>query len=208
MAVDRGTGGGSGWGQWAPPEWARGGLPTQSTPSGEGSRGSGSWGWGSGPFPWGGTSPASTGGGSAASPASPGGGWGGWGGGGGGGGGSGPPPWAGSVGEGYDWLPWGDWGQAPWASLNQKRSQEAQAWMNVMLPWLQQQAQQQQWGTEFDWRKAMDEWNQQFQQQQFGWAQAQDLWGREHAAEQLEAEREAAALAAYGRRWRPSSRWM
>ena len=84
---------------------------------------------------------------------------------------------------------------------------QQQAWMNVLMPWMQAQTQRQQWGEEFDWRKAMDEWNKQFQGQQFGWQKEQDVWGRGAAQRQLEAEKEAASLATFGRRWRPQTRW-
>jgi len=108
----------------------------------------------------------------------------------------------------YSWLPWRtDWAQAPWAGVPKSQASQQMAWANVMLPWLQASMQGQQWGTEFDWRKAQDQWNRMFQEGQFGWQQEQDRWGREQAQRQLEAERENAAMAAFGRRWRPNTRW-
>jgi len=91
--------------------------------------------------------------------------------------------------------------------------------MNVMLPWLQAYQQGEQWGQQFDWRKAMDEWQQGFQGGQFEWQKEQDVWGRQfqeqQAAQQkaLErerraAEKEMAAVQTFGRRWRPTTRWM
>ena len=137
-----------------------------------------------------------------------------WGGGGGGGGGTpaapaAPVTWAvpGQAGQ-YGWLPWQDWQQAPWANVPTERAQENQAWMNVVLPWMQQQAQQQQWGTEFDWRKAADIWNQQFQQEQFAHQQAQDVFGQDIQRQQLAEQGRQANVAAFGRRWAPNTRWM
>jgi len=137
-----------------------------------------------------------------------------WGGGGGGGGGGGTPAapaapvtWA-VPGGGYSWLPWQDWQQAPWAAVPTERAQEQQAWSNVMLPWMQQAAQQQQWGQEFDWRKAADIWNQQFQAEQFAHQQAQDIWGQGMQAQQLAEQGRQANVAAFGRRWAPNTRWM
>lgn len=100
----------------------------------------------------------------------------------------GKPPWRGAI--GWEPMPWEGWGKTPWASLPNKRAKEAQAWLNVALPWQQAYSQAQQWGQEFDWRKQMDLWTQQFQQQQ------------------LEQMAQEAALQAYGRRWRPQTRWM
>jgi hypothetical protein len=106
------------------------------------------------------------------------------------------------------WLPWGtDWSQAPWGGV-QKDARKQMAWMNTMMPWLQAAQQGQQWGTEFDWRKMQDEWNKQFQEGQFGWQKEQDIWGREQSARQLEADKEAQAMATFSRRWKPETRWM
>jgi len=100
-----------------------------------------------------------------------------------------------------------------------KRGAEAQQWFNTMLPWMQAQVQQGQWGTEFDWRKAMDEWNQAFQEGQFGWQKESDVWARWFQEQQLaqqramelasqQAQTEMANVAAFGRRWKPQTRWM
>lgn len=131
-----------------------------------------------------------------------------WGGGGGGGGGgpAGPTPWTGEIGWGG--VPWQTWEGTPWANVPKGKSQEAQAWFNVMLPWMQQQLQEKQWGTEFDWRKAVDQWQQGFQESQFGWQQEADKWAQGFQESQLAQEREGQNLAVFGRRWKPSTRWM
>lgn len=115
--------------------------------------------------------------------------------------------WAGLAGG---FLPWASWAETPWAQLgNEKKlASRAQAWMNTMLPWLQAQQQQQQWGTEFDWRKQSDLWNQQFQQGQFDWQKEQDIWGQGFQEKALQQEAENAALETFGRRWKPNARWM
>jgi len=134
-------------------------------------------------------------------------------GGGGGGGGTAaaaaPVTWGvpGQAGQ-YSWLPWQDWQTAPWANVPTERAQEQQAWMNVVLPWMQQQAQGQQWGQEFDWRRAQDLFNQQFQQAQFEHQQAQDVWGQGMQQQQLAEQGRQANVAAFGRRWAPNTRWM
>jgi len=132
------------------------------------------------------------------------------GGGGGGGGATGPAAWQGNIGWGG--VPWQTWEQTPWAQAPQGRSEEAMQWFNTMLPWMQQQMQGQQWGTEFDWRKAMDEWNQAFQEGQFGWQKEGDVWARgfqeQQLAQQAQLEQEAQAMSAFGRRWKPQTRWM
>jgi len=115
-------------------------------------------------------------------------------------------------------------------------TQRQLAWFAQMLPYLQAFQQSGQWGQEFDWRQEMDRWSQQFQGGQFDWQQEQDLWGRglqeqmfgweqeqgrwgqgfqeqqlawqqESEAARLQQESEAANLAAFGRRWKPSTRW-
>jgi hypothetical protein len=120
----------------------------------------------------------------------------------------------------YSWLPWGtEWGQTPWAGVSEDQAQQQMAWMNVALPWMQAAMQGQQWGTEFDWRKAMDEWQKQFEQQQFGWQKEQDVWGQGFQEQQLAqqkaleqerqaAEKEMTTMQTFGRRWRPQTRWM
>ena len=149
----------------------------------------------------------------------PGSGWGG--GGGGGGGGQGDPLSQGAVGTpavptvpdprwtgqmpGQEWLPWTSWEQTPWAYVSEKMAPEAMQWFSTMLPWMQQQVQGQQWQESFDWRKAMDEWRQQFET-------GQDVWARgfqeQQLAQQRELEREGQAMQTFGRRWRPQTRWM
>jgi len=108
-----------------------------------------------------------------------------------------------------DWMKQGNpyWSQAAWANVPRDQAQMQQAWMNVMLPYMQAQMQGQQWGEEFDWRKLQDEWNKQFQEQQFGWQKEQDVWGREQAEKQRAAEAENVAMQAFGRRWAPQTRW-
>jgi len=99
------------------------------------------------------------------------------------------------------------------------KSQEAMAWFNVMLPWMQQATQAGQWGQQFDWRKAMDEWQQGFQEQQFGHQQQADMWAQGFQEQQLaqqrameqarhQMEQEVANVQTFGRRWRPQTRWM
>ena len=132
--------------------------------------------------------------------------------GGGGGGGNNtpaPPSWAvpGAPGQ-YNWLPWADWQQTPWANVPTANAQEQQAWMNVMLPWQQAQTQQQQWGQEFDWRKAADQWNQQFQTGQFDWQKQQDALNQALAQRQLEEQARGVNMQTFGRRWQPNTRWM
>jgi len=116
-------------------------------------------------------------------------------------------PGMGGVGQGVT-LPWADWEQRPWATVPGGEQQQAMAWMNVMLPWLQQQAQQEQFGAQ-----------QQFQHQQFGWQQQQDEWARQFQQQQLEqqqaleqarmgTEQEIANVQTFGRRWKPQTRWM
>ena len=118
----------------------------------------------------------------------------------------------------------------------ERGAREKQSWMGAMLPWMQAYQQGQQWGTEFDWRKSNDLWSQAFQESGFDWQKATDLWsqkmqeemfGAEQANTQwgqgfqeeqlgwqkeLEAQRlaqdaETANLQAFGRRWRPNTRW-
>jgi len=109
-------------------------------------------------------------------------------------------------------VPWTAWEQTPWANVPQGRAGEAMQWFNTMLPWMQAQIQQGQWGTEFDWRKAMDEWNKAFQESQFGWQKESDVWARafqeQQLAQQRALEQERQAMETFGRRWRPSTRWM
>ena len=133
----------------------------------------------------------------------------GWGGGGGGGGvaAAATPTWTGAI-PGAGFLPWQQWEQVPWAQAPEGRSAEAQAWFNVMMPWMQQAVQAQQWGESFDWRKAIDEWTQQFQQQQFGWQQEQDVWARAFQEAEAQRQQEIANVQTFGRRWRPQTRWM
>ena len=174
--------GGGGWkAPWTPPPKARPAGPA---------------------YPWGG------GGGWSAQAAPQG--WFGGGGGGGGGGPAGPAAWQGNIGWGG--VPWATWQETPWANVPEKRGAEAQQWFNTMLPWMQAQVQQGQWGQSFDWRKAMDEWNQAFQEGQFGWQKESDVWARgfqeQQLGQQAELEREAQAMGAFGRRWKPQTRWM
>lgn len=93
------------------------------------------------------------------------------------------------------------------------------AWLNVVLPWMQAQQQGGQWQKSFDWRKAMDEWQQGFQEQQLGWQQEQDVWGQGFQEQQLaqqeameaqrrQTEQEVANVQTFGRRWKPQTRWM
>jgi len=109
---------------------------------------------------------------------------------------------------GSGFLPWQDWGQTPWANAPEGRSQEAQAWFNVMLPWMQAANQAGQWGQEFDWRKAADQWTQGFQEQQFAHQQTADVWAQGFQEQQLREQSEQAAMQTFGRRWKPSTRWM
>ena len=141
-------------------------------------------------------------------------------------------PWGG--GGWQDWAPWFGGDQFPdWLG---KDKGKRLGWLAQMLPYLQAYQQSGQWGQEFDWRKQADLWSQGFQGEQFDWQQAQDLWsrgmqeqmwggeeagrlwGQEFQQEQLEwqkesegarlqQESEAANLAAFGRRWKPSTRW-
>jgi len=91
------------------------------------------------------------------------------------------------------------------------QAKQQMAWMNVGLPWLQAQVQGQQWGQQFDWRKAMDEWQQQFQTEQFEHQKAADVWSQEfqqkQMEEQLAGQKEQTAMQTFGRRWRPQTRW-
>jgi len=118
------------------------------------------------------------------------------------------------------WFPWGsDWTQTPWSGMPKDQAQQQMAWMNVGLPWLQAAMQGQQWGQEFDWRKAMDEWQQQFQGGQFEWQKEQDVWARGLQEQQLQQQRaleearqqsqeEQTTMQTFGRRWKPTTRWM
>lgn len=121
------------------------------------------------------------------------------------------PRWTGMM-PGQEWLPWTSWEQTPWAYLPEKQAPEAMQWFSTMLPWLQQQVQGQQWQSEFDWRKAMDEWQQQFETGQDVWArgfQEQQLAQQRALEEQGQATlREGQAMETFGRRWRPQTRWM
>jgi len=92
-------------------------------------------------------------------------------------------------------TPWGTgWAEMPWVAHGWPTKKEealvGMQWMNTVLPWLQAQMQGEQWSQQFDWRKQMDEWSKQFQQQQ------------------LEAQKAAENIRAFGRRWRPNTRWM
>ncbi len=138
-------------------------------------------------------------------------------------------PWQPSQGVnyGYDWgnwsfpnLPWGNWGESPFGKFGvptDKKDQQgvAQGWWNTILPWFQASQQGQQWGQEFDWRKLSDQWTQAFQQSQFDWqkdmdkwSKEQDVWARGLQENQLEAQKEQANLEAFGRRFKPSTRWI
>jgi len=70
----------------------------------------------------------------------------------------------------------------------------------------------QQWGQEFDWRKLVDEWNQQFQQENLDWQKAVDEWSQQFQEKQLawqqEYEPQRTAMETFGRRWAPNTRWM
>lgn len=115
------------------------------------------------------------------------------------------------------WFPWANWGETPWANWDLPKGDMAagyQGWLNTFLPWIQAGMQGQQWGSEFDWTKEQDVWNRGFQQSQFDWAKAmdewskeQDLWARGVQEEQLKQAEEQANLEAFGRRWKPSTRW-
>ena len=120
-----------------------------------------------------------------------------------------PPSWAvpGAPGQ-YNWLPWTEWQQAPWGNVPTANAQEQQAWMNVMLPWMQQSQQGQQWAQDFAQRQATEAWNQQFQGGQFDWQKQQDELNQALAQRQLEEQARAANIATYGRRWQPRTRWM
>lgn len=125
--------------------------------------------------------------------------------------------WKWPTGGAVPWLPAANWAQTPWAGYQQGDQQAAaqmQGWFNTLLPWLQAYQQGTQWGTEFDWRKAMDEyqktldaWSQKMQEQQFGWTKEQDVWARGLQEQQLREQKRAANLAAFGRRWQPATRW-
>jgi len=109
---------------------------------------------------------------------------------------------------GAGWLPWGDWGQTPWATVPTANAQEQMAWMNVGLPWAQQAAQQNQWATDFAQRQATEAWNQQFQGAQFAQQQAMDAYNQALAQKQLEETARGVNMQTFGRRWQPQSRWM
>lgn len=137
-----------------------------------------------------------------------------------------PGMWGGGA---LPWLPGADWSQTPWAGYVQEdpqRASQMQGWFNTFFPWLQAYQQGQQWQQSFDWQKVADEWAQQFQMGQFDWQKAQDLWSQQFQEaqqawtkeqdiwarglqeQQLKQQEEAATMAAFGRRWRPSTRWM
>jgi len=130
--------------------------------------------------------------------------------GGGGGGVALPPAWGTTpmTTGGAGWLPWGDWGQTPWATVPTVNAQEQQAWMNVALPWQQAQQQQGQWATDFAQRAATEAWNQQFQGAQFAQQQAMDAYNQALAQKQLEETARGVNMQTFGRRWQPQSRWM
>ena len=141
----------------------------------------------------------------------------GWTGGGGGGGGE-KNAWTGEI-PAWGAIPWTGWEQTPWANVPKDKSQEAQAWFNVMLPWLQAQQQAGQWGQEFDWQKVMDEWQKGFEEQQFQHQVGTDVWSQGFQEQQLaqqkaleEANRlaniEMNTMQTFGRRWKPNTRWM
>ncbi len=77
-----------------------------------------------------------------------------------------------------------------------------------MLPWMQAANQAGQWGQEFDWRKAADQWTQGFQEQQFAHQQTTDVWAQAFQEQQLREQAEQAAMQTFGRRWKPQTRWM
>lgn len=135
-------------------------------------------------------------------------------------------PWG--PGAGTDVPQWKDWyGKAAGGGP------EAQGWMNVMLPWYQQAQQEQQFRAQLQYLQ----WQQQLQTGQAGeqlgyqrWAtaggweqeaarQAEQLgfqrwqqtgqWGQTAALQeqQLAARETEAAYGAFGRRWRPNTRW-
>jgi len=111
------------------------------------------------------------------------------------------------------WFPWGtDWSQTPWGGVEKDQAKQQMAWMNVALPWLQAAVQGQQWGQQFDWRKAMDEWQQQFQTEQFAHQKEADVWSQafqeKQMEDQLKAQEEQTAMQTFGRRWKPQTRWM
>jgi len=145
-------------------------------------------------------------------------------------GGGGWEQWAPWFAGGGDEFPGPEW------VGGDKTGQARLNWFAQMLPYLQAYQQSQQWGSEFDWRKEMDLWSQGFQGGQFDWQKEQDLWGRglqeqmfggqeagrlwgqefqeeqlawqqESETARLQQESEAANLAAFGRRWKPSTRW-
>ena len=143
-------------------------------------------------------------------------------GGGGGGGGGGPaapelPPWAGQIPR-AEWygmtgaLPWQDWGNTPWTNVPEGRGAEAQTWLNTVMPWYSQQQawnqfnqqlawQQRRFGSEQDW--AREQFN-----RQLDWERAQQAWQARQNAARRALERELANVQAFGRRWRPQTRWL
>jgi hypothetical protein len=74
------------------------------------------------------------------------------------------------------------------------RGPEAMQWMNTVLPWYQQQAAWQQFAEQMAW-------SQERLRREQEWQAAQNL-------AQRQAEQELGAMGAFGRRWRPQTRWM
>jgi thiamine pyrophosphate-dependent acetolactate synthase large subunit-like protein len=126
------------------------------------------------------------------------------------------------------WLYGTDWSQLPWANFIQSDANLAsqmQGWFNTFYPWLEAYQQGEQWGQEFDWSKAMDEWTQQFQEGQFDWQKTSDLWSQQfqeaiqnwtHQQDvwarglqesQLAESARATNMNTFGRRWTPTTRW-
>jgi hypothetical protein len=102
----------------------------------------------------------------------------------------------------------------------------AMSWLGATLPWQQAYQQANQWQQSFDWRQQMDEFRTQMERGRFGLEEGrfgleeeQARWGMGFQEEQLaqqkaleearqQVERENAALAAFGRRFKPQTRWM
>ena len=110
-------------------------------------------------------------------------------------------------------MPWGNgWENAPWMTggwpMGNEESMVGQNWLNTILPWYQAQAQTGQWQETFDWTQAMDQWSQQFQEGQQDWQQQVDTWQKALQEQQLVQNEELANIAAFGKRWKPNTRWM
>ena len=109
----------------------------------------------------------------------------------------------------WNWGGW-PWGAEGWGGIWEglPSGPEGLGRLNVLFPWLQQAMASQQWGQEFDYRKAQDLWEQEQQKQQFAYQKAMDQWSQAFQKEQLGAQQERATMEAYGRRWKPDTRWL